>query len=132
MTKEIIVSDVKEGIHGVSSTGPWTLYSVTDETGAKYSTFSATYKDLIGKKIVIDVEEKESKKINPKTQKPYKNLVIVEQKKQKDGGIWSSQLVEKLFIKLDKLENMIRDLELVDPSESLEDIPNEDEIEPPF
>lgn len=84
MTKEITVKDfVETPVHGVSKAGAWTLYNVIGDDGIKYGTFEAYYKDYIGKKIVLDVEEKDGKKINPATNKPYRNWYIIEKKESK-------------------------------------------------
>lgn len=133
MTKEILVNEfIETPVHGVSKAGAWTLYNVIDEYGTKYGTFEEKYKNYIGTKIIVDVEEKESKTINKNTGKPYMNWYIIEKKGAKKNEV-SSQLLEKLFTKLTDLETKIMarldKLEVkVDNMESVkveEDIPPE-------
>lgn len=124
---QIAVADFREITHGVTSKNqPWTMYAVIGADGKRYTTFQEKYKDAIGKTIVVEVEEKAATKVNPKTGQLYPpNLNIIEPKKQPVQSGISGQVMEKLFLKLDRIEKKI-DM-LTEPDEPGQSAPEVEE-----
>lgn len=106
---QIAVTEFKEITHGVTSDNrPWTMYAVIASDGKRYTTFQEKYRDSVGKTIVVEVEEKAATKVNPKTGQLYPpNLNIIEPKKQSVQSGVSPQVMEKLFAKLDRIEQKL-------------------------
>lgn len=75
---KIYIADVLEVKSGHGKFGKWTLYHVISQDNKKYSTFEGKYVSLKGQEVEVMVEEKEVEK-NGQT---YKNLTIIEPKKQ--------------------------------------------------
>lgn len=65
---------------GVKDGRNWTLYHVTDPKGLRYGTFNPKYVGMVGMEVDVEVEEKSSDKVNPKTGQPYINRNIIEPK----------------------------------------------------
>lgn len=82
MTKQkIYIADCQIVKTGETDGREWTLYSISDPKGVRYSTFEAKYSAMVGQEVEVTVEERLSTKINPKTNEPYKNLTIIEPRK---------------------------------------------------
>ncbi|MGB8006424.1 MAG: hypothetical protein WCF48_04790 [Terriglobales bacterium] len=79
-TKDTIISEVKETWSGIDRDGKASaLYQVIDQDGDRYSTKNgALYSARIGQPVTLTWTESESKKVSPKTNKPYINRNLVE------------------------------------------------------
>ncbi len=113
MEKRTKIKEVNFFKDGVSDGRAWSMHTVIDEDGWRYTSFQAepwhTYMER-GEECVIPYEEKPSTKTNPKTGKPYMNKTIVEPRKGggkngvKELENVNGQIVEKLFTKLNLLQ----------------------------
>ena len=67
-TKKIVVVSCTKIKDGYGKNGkPWTLWSVKDEDGVQYSTFSPLYEGLVGIETTITYEEKQSGRFTNRT-----------------------------------------------------------------
>lgn len=84
----------------------WTIYEVKTPEGKRYSTFEEKYMALVGQEVEVEIEERESDKINPKTNKPYINWNIVEGKRKPKGDKEQLDRIERKLDALMKFQGM--------------------------
>ena len=125
---KIFISACQPVKSGVKNGKNWTLYTILDPKGVRYSTFEAKYVGMVGQDIEVDVQESPSKTVNPKTGEPYTNRTIVEPKIQGNQGMgFVLTELKRLGGKIDELHRMVSDL-VIKPSEP--DVELENDISP--
>jgi len=112
------VEKIKEGFS--NKTGrKWELFRITDDEGETYSTFSNAYNNMIGQKVEIENEIKETEKNG----NIYRNKAIVDRKK--------SQQEEKLDKIIEALKVLNSNIKAIDRKISnKETSEDEEEIAP--
>lgn len=132
--QKIYVSAVNAIRSGEKNGRKWVLYAVLDQAGTKYSSFDSKYQGMIGQEIEVMVEER----IVEKNGRTYKNLSIIEPKKENEavnslnastGFVLAELKAIKQYVK--EIHSMLLEVEPPDGEPEATDLGKGDEVNPP-